>query len=246
MHVETNETLDDLGYSGLKVYQARKGYRFSLDPFLLAGFARLASFSGTLVDLGCGNGVLPLLAAAWSQARSIIGIERQPAMVGRARRSVVLNGLEGRVRIEQGRVQEVSRFVPVQSVDLVLTNPPFRRPGSGRIAPGDERGAARHELDGSLEDFLRAAAFVLRNGGRLCLVHLSERLADVFCGMRAVNIEPKRVRLVHPRVGEPANLVLVEGRRASAPGLEVEPPLYVYERDGYSQQVEGCYRGGSL
>ncbi len=239
--ISPHETLDDLGCSGVKIIQAKDGYRFSLDPFLLAGFACLRGSSGTIVDLGCGNGVLPLLAASWSEAERIAGIECQPAMVGRARRSVALNGFDDRVAILAGRVQEVPQLLPVQNADLVLANPPFRPPRSGRIAPDDERAMARHELAGGLDDFVRAAAFLLKNGGRFCLIHLAERLADLLMSLRQAAIEPKRLRLVHSRRHEPAKLVLVEGRRAGRPGLVVEPPLVVYEGEGYSAEVLACY-----
>ncbi|TYO96066.1 tRNA1Val (adenine37-N6)-methyltransferase [Geothermobacter ehrlichii] len=237
-----DETLDELGHTGLSLIQAKAGYRFSLDPFLLCGFAPLAEMAGRrLVDLGCGNGVIPLLAARQSAAARIVGIEQQPAMVERARRSVRLNGLDDRIEILAGRVQDVPELLPVQSVDLVLSNPPFRPPRSGRIAPDDERAAARHELAGGLDDFVRAAAFLLKNGGRFCLVHLTERLTDLLTLLRQASIEPKRLRLVHSRRKEPARLVLVEGRRAGRPGLTIEPPLVVYEGEGYSAEVLACY-----
>jgi len=153
-----------------------------------------------------------------------------------------LNGLQQRVKICAGDVREIAAFQAAQSADLVLSNPPFRPASSGRLAEGDERAAARHEWAGGLEDFLRAAAYLLKNGGRFCIVYLAERLTELLALMQQFKIEPKRLRMVHSRAGQGAKLVLVEGRRAARPGgLQVEPPLYVYEGEEYSSELKEIY-----
>ncbi len=107
-----------------------------------------------------------------------------------------------------------------------------------------ERAAARHELSGGLRDFLHAAAFLLKDGGRIYLVHLAERLAELLATMREERLEPKRLRCVHSRQGEEARMVLVEGRKGGKGGMRVEPPLIVYCDEGYSQEIQEILRGG--
>lgn len=222
-----HETIDPLGLTDLRLIQPRKGCRFSLDPFLLCGFCGFGN-ARTIYDLGCGNGVIPLLAAARSKAEKVVGIERQPQMVERARRSVDLNGMQDRVTVLEGDLRQVKARCQGQEADLVLANPPFRVPGNGRISTHDERAAARHELAGGLEDFLRAAHYLLRDGGRCCLVFLPERLAELLARMTRCQLEPKRLRLVHHRLGDEARLVLVEGLKGGRPGLVIEPPMVLY------------------
>ena len=241
-----DETIDPLGLSGLRMIQPQKGYRFSMDPFLLCGFSGFRD-ERVIYDLGCGNGVIPLLAAERSSAGMVVGIERQVQMVERARRSVVMNNLHSRVTILAGDLQQVRQFSPAQAADLVLANPPFRAAAKGRISPDDERAAARHELAGGLEVFLQAAHYLLRDGGRCCLVFLAERLAELLAMMRQVRLEPKRLRLVHHRLASEACMVLVEGVRQGRPGLVVEAPLIVYAGEGeknYSAEVLAMYAGG--
>lgn len=236
----SEETLDELRIGKLKILQAKNGYRFSLDPVLLCAFARVGK-GARVADLGTGSGVIPLILARRTEAGKIVGIERQAEPAERARRSVALNDLEGRIRILEGDVREIGRFFAPQSFDVVLSNPPFRAPGSGRLAPADERAAARHELAGGLEDFLRAAAWLLPPGGRFYIIYLAERLAELLEGMRRAGLEPKRLRCVHGRLGEPARMVLVEGRRGGRPGLALEAPLLVFSGEDYSDEVRGLY-----
>lgn len=241
--VREGETVDDLRLGGLRIIQAQKGYRFSLDPVLLCAFAQVKP-GERVADLGTGSGVIPLILARRTGSASIVGLEIQPAMADRARRSLCLNGLEQRVEIIETDLRALPGELPPQGFDVVLSNPPFRKPGSGRIAPGDERAAARHELAGGLEDFLRAAAHLLGDGGRFYLVYLAERLAELMEQMRACRLEPKRLRMVHGRRTEEARMVLVEGRKGGRQGLQVEAPLFVWEGEGYSEEVLGMYGEG--
>jgi tRNA1Val (adenine37-N6)-methyltransferase len=235
------DSLDDLIIGGLKIYQPEHGYRHSIDPVLLSGFVGDVT-QARIVDLGTGNGIIPLLLASRGAAL-VTGLELQPAMVARARRSVALNALEGRVRIVEGDLRDLPAELIAGACELVTANPPFRRIESGRIAPNGERAAARFELHGGLDDFLRAAASLLGSGGRFCIVFLAERLAELLAGMRVVRLEPKRLRLVHSRAADAARLVLVEGRRDAGPGLQVEAPLILYKGEGraYSEEVLTMY-----
>jgi len=225
------------------ILQARDGYRYSLDPLLLCAFATIPA-NARVADLGTGSGVMPLLLAQQGQGREFVGIELQPELAARAAASVRLNGLEERVRI----VCADLRALPAElagGFDVVLANPPYRRAASGRVAPGAERAAARHELAGGLADFLRAAAWLLRPRGRCNVVHLAERLAELLAEMRAYRLEPKRLRLVHARAEAAAKLVLVEGRKDARPGLTVAAPLIVYgagEGRDYSGEMRAIFK----
>ncbi len=240
--VAPDETLDDLRCGGLKIIQGKSGYRFSLDPVLLCAFTRINA-GESVVDLGSGSGVIPLLLAKRTTAKAITGIELQPSLADRARRSVLLNGFEGRVRILQQDLRRVRSFLPPQCCEVVVSNPPYRSLGGGRTAPTTERATARHELAGGLEDFLAAAHYLLKQGGRFYLIYLAERLAELLAAMREQRLEPKRLRCIHALPGEGARMVLIEGRKNGKPGLTVEAPLYVYAGEDYSAEVLAMYEG---
>ena len=237
-----DETLDDLTVGGLKILQAKNGYRFSIDPVLLSAFIPSLN-NARLVDLGTGNGIIPLLLAARKEAQSITGVEIQPDMVERARRSVELNGLEETIRIVPGDIRELPEELPAGGYDVVTVNPPYRAPDTGRVAPGSERAMARHELSGGLADFLNAAASLLKSGGRFYIVYLADRVAELLSEMRSCRLEPKRLRTVHPHEGEAARMVLVEGRKGGRQGMVVEAPLIIYKGEGrdYTEEVLAMY-----
>lgn len=239
--VRSDETLDTLHVGDLQIIQKKSGYRFSLDPILLCNFGRIGKGEDVL-DLGTGCGVIPLLLARKTAARRIVGIELQPEMADRARRSVLLNGLGHKVEIVPGDVRRITveEFAP-GAFSVVFANPPFRRPQTGRTAPTVERATARHELAGGLEDFIRVASRLLNDGGRFYIVFLADRLAELLALMRRERLEPKRLRCVHGRAGERARMVLVEGRKGGRPELVLEPPLFVYEGEGYSPELRDIY-----
>ncbi|MDT8903682.1 tRNA1(Val) (adenine(37)-N6)-methyltransferase [Anaeroselena agilis] len=239
------ERLDDLLIGGLKIIQQADRFRFSLDAVLLAHFATVKR-GAAAVDLGAGTGVLGLLLAARG-AKRVTGVEISPEMADMARRSVGVNALDDRLAVVCADVRAIPEgaLLAGRNWDLVVANPPYRPLGGGGVSPREELALARHELAGGLDDFVAAAAFLLKDRGRLAMVHLPERLTDVVGALRREGVEPKRLRLVHPAPGKAAKLLLAEGVRGGRPGLKVEPPLYVYGEDGcYSRELTAYYQAG--
>ncbi|MBI2990645.1 MAG: tRNA1(Val) (adenine(37)-N6)-methyltransferase [Deltaproteobacteria bacterium] len=224
------ETVDTLFHGKLRIIQAKRGYRFSLDAVLLAHFATLRG-SDRVVDLGTGNGVIPLILARLHPAVEIVGVELQEEMARRALRNVNLNRLEERVKILRGDVCSVEEVLPPESVAAVVCNPPYRRPASGRVNPDAEKRIARHEIKARLADFIRAGSYLLRRGGHMALVYPAARMVDLLQTMRQEEIEPKRLRLVHSYEGSAATLALAEGIKGAGTELRILPPLVVYTRD---------------
>ncbi len=243
------ETLDELSLGGLKLYQSVSGYRYSLDPILLANFIHPAE-GDRVLDLGTGSGVLALIIARLYPVAAVQGIEIQPSMAERALRNVTLNQLENKICVTHGDLRSISDFVAPQSCQLVVSNPPFRPADGGRIAPDNERAMARHQLAGDLNDFILAARSCLIHGGRFAVIYLAERLAELLSCLTGKGLEPKRLRMIHGAPGSEARLVMVEARKGGKTGLVVLPPLYIYEDVGtarnYSAEVLAMYdtKGG--
>ena len=173
------------------------------DALALGRFATLRR-GDRVCDLGCGSGVLLLLAAGREEMLTLTGVDRDPWAVTLTGRNLLDNRLPGRVITADVCCRE--ELPPPESFDVVLCNPPYYPAGSG----GDG-GAARMEDGGTLEDFLSAAAYLLRAGGRLAMVHRAERLTDLLCGLRKHRLEPKRIQAQPP-------MVLVEAVKNARPG----------------------------
>ena len=243
---QSRDTLDTLFQGKLRIYQSRTGYRISLDPVLLAQFISLQEVD-TVMDLGTGNGVLPLILAFMYPSLSITGLEIQTTMAARAVKNVQLNGFESRVRIARVDVCVAPQHFAPESFDAVICNPPYRGPGSGRLSPNSERRGARHETLAKLEDFVRAASYLLRRKGRLAMIYSAGRSVDLLMAMRAHRVEPKRLRMVHSYAAGEASMVLAEGVKGGNSGITILAPLVVYdENKDYTAEVERMLAGNAM
>ena len=214
---------DTLWPGGPRFEQSGDGYKLSTDSVLLAHFAAPLR-AGTILDLGCGAGVLTVLLALSHPRARVDGIELQPAAAALCRRNLAENGLPDG-GILTGDLRAHRTLLPAGSYDLVVSNPPYFAADSGYTAPDPARAAARDERECTLDDLCAAAGYLCRWGGAFALVHRPERLADVFSALRAHGLEPKRLRLVQHRFDRAPSLALIEARRGGRPGLTVCAPL---------------------
>lgn len=237
-----HETLDELSGYDLRIIQPRHGYRFSVDPLLLADFARVRD-GESCADLGTGCGVIALLLARLAQNSSVTAIEFQQVMADIANRNVALNNLSERVRIVEDDVLSLKTHFPVDSFDLVVSNPPYRRPGTGKVSPRRGRDEARHETSAALSDFLAAAKYLVKPSGRICLIYHTCRLAELMAQAAVQKLAPLRLRMVHGNTRMDARMFMVELAKGRTGELKVEPPLFVRgEEGGYSEEKLKIYR----
>jgi tRNA1(Val) A37 N6-methylase TrmN6 len=237
-----NERADDLLRNDLKIIQSDDVFSFSMDAVLLARFCSVPA-RGKVMDLCTGNGVVPLLVSTRTKAR-LWGVEIQERLADMASRSVKLNGLEDRIHIENGDLKEIHQKVGMGTYDLVTVNPPYLPVTAGEQNMNVHFAAARHEIFCTLEDVVAACSRLVKYGGKVAMVHRPGRLVDILTLMRKYRLEPKRVRFVHPRVGDEANMVLVEGIREGKPDLRMLPPVIVYGPEGgYTEELMGIYYG---
>jgi tRNA1Val (adenine37-N6)-methyltransferase len=232
------ETIDELRAYDLRMIQPADGYRFSLDPLLLADFAG-AGEAMRVIDLGAGSGIIPLIMARSFLSAEIVGVEFQEEMASLAGRNVELNGLSHRVEIIFADILSLRKRFPVSSFDLVVANPPYRRQGSGRISPKSGRDRARHETTATLADFLEIAKYLVTPKGCIKFIYHPVRLAELCVVAESLNLSLLRIRTVHGRAGAEARMVLLEMAKGRKGDLEVLPPLFVYgEGEEYSDEVK--------
>lgn len=219
--------------------QPASGFRFGTDSLLLAAFAARGG-GRKVLDLGSGCGVAGFgYQLMKDHDVHLAGLDRDPAMVEAAQANAEALGLAPLSRFHLADVRDPSPFPSschMGTTDLVLCNPPYRQPGTGRL-PAPERQDARFALHGNIDDFVHTGSRALRTGGRFCLVHLAEQLPDIMTCFLRHGCQPKRLQCVHPREGERAKLVLLEARKAGGAGLRVEPPLILHEGEGLSAQA---------
>lgn len=242
--VRDGERVDHLNIGDLKIIQNPRKFCFGIDAVMLANFVTVKK-GDTVVDFGTGTGIIPIILAGKTGAARIIGIEIQEDMVDMANRSINMNKLDDRIKLFAGDIKNAHSFIRQGSADLVVSNPPYMDHGHGLINPDDSKAIARHEILCTLEDIVKSAGRVLRNGGRLALIHRSSRLADVLLCMREYEIEPKRLRMVHSHSDSQSNLFLVEGIKEGGRFLKVLKPLVIYAGDSeYTHEINNIYYRG--
>lgn len=236
---KSEETIDTLFGGRLEIRQQKKGYRFSIDALLLAHFAE-PRLTDRVIELGTGCGVISLILVFRRKTEAVVGVEVQPSLANLARQNVSLNRFSSQIEIWERDF----RYLPGEGrvFDCALCNPPYRRVGSGRVNPQEEKALARHEINATLEDVLRAACHLLKNKGRFCSIYPASRTADLFQGLRRFHLEPKRVQFVHSRPQEDACLVLVEALKEGKTQVKVLPPFVLYGPGGrYTPQAEELF-----
>lgn len=235
------ERIDDLQWMGLKIIQSPDAFRFGMDAVLLADFASVKP-RGRVCDLGTGTGILPLLLYGREQTIVCDAVELQADAADRAQRTVRLNSLEAVITVHAKDLTAVKDFLPHAAYDLVICNPPYSAEADALPSPRPALRAARQEGSCTLADVAAAAAFLLRHHGRLALMLPAARLTDAMHVLRARQLEPKRLRMVHSAADRPARLCLIECMLYAHPGITVEPPLITHGPDGAeSDEVRRIY-----
>ena len=198
--------------------------------------------NGPVIDLCSVTGIIPFILAGKTEAKKITGIEIQEDMVEMANRSVEFNNLNERVQFINKDLKDNKGIKSLDKVDVVTVNPPYKLANSGILNPKDKMAIARHEVCCTLEDVIRTSRTLLKDNGRLFMVHRPERLVDILSLMREYKIEPKRIRMVHPSAKKAPNIVLIEGQRDGGRFFKWEDPLYVHNEDGsYTEEIDKIY-----
>lgn len=239
--MNNNERIDDLQINGRRIIQSPDRFCFGMDAVLLSGFAKVKKGESVL-DLGTGTGILPILLDAKTEGGHFTGLEIQPESADMARRSVILNNRQDKIDIVTGDIKNALNILGAASFDVIVTNPPYMNQNHGITNPESPKAIARHELLCSLEDVIRQTGSLLKVNGRMYMVHRPFRLPDIMELMNECGIEPKKMRFVHPYVDREPSMVLIEGVRGGNRRLTVEKPLVIYDGPGeYSEEIKRDY-----
>jgi tRNA1Val (adenine37-N6)-methyltransferase len=177
--------------------------------------------------------VIPLvLAHRKSTAERIIGIEIQPELARLAHQNVKDNGLGDQIEIREMDLRQVSSWFSPGIFELVLANPPYRKAGSGRVNPNNQKAVARHELAATLPDVFGSARYLLPQGGRVALIYPATRLAHLLSSAHEQGFNPKHLRIIYSYPDGPARLVHLECRKGGGEEIQIAPPFYIYRENG--------------
>lgn len=227
-----------LNYDKLKIVQNKDMFSFSLDSILLPNFVTINKSISKILDIGTGNAPMPIILSTKTSAK-IIGVEIQKEVYDLAKESVELNNLENQIEIINGDIREIYKKWETDTFDLIVCNPPYFKLNEGsNLNKSDYKSVSRHELTLNLNDIMMISKKLLKNNGKIAIVHRPDRLVEIIETMKKNNIEPKRIRFVHPKKGKEANTVLIEGSKNGNAGLIVMEPLIAhYDNNEYHSDV---------
>ena len=237
-----NERIDDLEYKNLKIVQDKDGFCFGIDSVLLSDFAKEIRSKSIVLDLGTGNGVLGILLCGKTNLSKIYGVEIQEDMANIAQKSINLNKLNNRFEIINDNIKNLNSYFKNDSIDAIISNPPYKKNNSGLKNESQKKLIARHEITANLEDFISVSSKLLKSNGSLYMVHRPERLADLFYLLKKYKLEPKKLRFVQSFTNSKPKFFLIKATKNANSFLNIEQPLIIYNSDGsYTDEILKIY-----
>lgn len=241
-NLKENERIDDLEYKGLKIIQNIEGFCFGIDSILLADFAKEIKRNSRVIDLGAGTGIIGILLCAKTEISHMVGVEIQEEVYDIAKRNVKLNKLEEKFTLMNINIKELGKRQEIGKFDAIVTNPPYKKDNTGIQNENEKKLISRHEITANLEDFIRISSQLLKDKKDLYMVHRPDRLVDIIALLRKYKLEPKKLKLVYPKLEKEPNLILIKATKNAKPFLKVEKPLYVYKENGeYTDEILKIY-----
>lgn len=235
-----DEQLDDLQLNGLKIIQKKSGFCFGVDAVLLANFVK-SKKDATVVDLGTGTGIISVLINAKSNVKKIYAVEIQERIADMAKRTMHLNNMSDKIEVMNINLKDTCKYLQKQSVDIVVSNPPYMQKEK-LTSPNEMQRISRNEIFCDIDDVMSTASELLKFGAKMYMVHRPTRLCDILVAARKHDLEPKQMRMVYPRLGKPANLVLLSFTKNAKSELKMLEPLFIHEQDGsYTKEVRDIY-----
>lgn len=245
---EQPERTDDAMYRGaVRVFQHRRGYRFSFDAVLLAHeVARHRPRHG--IEFGTGSGIVSLCLATMLPDYRGEAYEVQASLAQLARENVERNGLGDRIGVIESDVRSLNRVGGGPTT--VFMNPPYFGAGEGTPSPNRERALARHQENGSLLDLLRVAKQVAA-GGRVVFVYPGEREVAAVAALRGAGLTDIAARRVLPREGGPATFVVLHAGLSDNGTFRLLQPIVLHDASGAPTEahlaiVDGLLPTGAL
>ena len=234
---------DHLFGKKINISQPEKGYHFSMDPFILAAHIKPMGFE-KIIDVGCGCGVIPLLLAAKYPGLRITGVEIQKELVRFAKKNVINNMLEKTIHIIHNNIKNIDVLDINGKADIIVSNPPYKKKGSGRLNPHSQKAIARHEIFLDIDLLLKCSNRLLKEQGRLYIILPAQRLSELMPTMEKYKFSLDLIRFVHIKKNEEAKLVILRAIKGNlCKPCTTAPPFYVYDFDNrFTKEYDSVFK----
>lgn len=234
-----DETLDDLNKVNKKIIQKKNGFRFSIDAVLIANFIDIRHKGTTVMDIGTGSGIIPLLLSENENILKIFGVEIITENAILAKRSIEYNNLDNKIEIINKDIKELS----VDSkIDMIVTNPPYIKSDNGKKSENSVKAISKHEVKLTLEELVINSRRILKSGGSFNIVCRTDRFQEIVNLLSENNFFAKRIRMVHVKPGKNSILFMIEAVKDKKYTPEILEPIYLYDENGsYTEEILKYY-----
>ena len=236
MKIKPSWIKNSLGYdNNLFIYQDKQMFNYSVDTILLANLMTLNSKVNYVLEIGTNNCALSIFLSQRDPNLKIDALEIQAEAIELAKHNLKMNQLENQINLIHQDFNDYWKehnLSQSKKYDAIVCNPPFYRKET-KIKQGISKSLlqATHEISLNLEQIILGAAKIIEQKGYLALIIPPERIVDCFTLMRQYGFEPKRVKMIHPRINQKAILAFIEARYQTGWGTLFEENIYLHPED---------------
>lgn len=223
------KTFEEIKNYNIALFQPKSGYRYNEDSFYIIEFIKNVKKNAKVIELCAGVGIIGLcLLRKFPHIQKITFVELQKNMCEILEENIGINELKEKTEIINSDYRKINKKL-FTSFDILIANPPYRKLNTGRISNDLLKAKSRHELEGSLEEFMEISSKLLKDKGKLYFIFLAERLNEVFNAMTKNFLEPKKLQFIYPKKNSEGKLILVEGVKKGNTGIKILPPIFIDE-----------------
>lgn len=227
--IKEDEVLENLDES-YKIIQTKDGYKYGIDTVLLSKFFKLNISKKNnlkIIDIGTGNGILPVLLYKLKNISEIDGVDIQNANIERANRALILNNIKDKITFIRTDIKE---YLKSNYYDIVISNPPYMKVDGKMINENEHKKISRHEINLNLVDFIKAAKRLLKPIGKLCFIHRTHRLVEIIKELEANKFCVSKIIFIYSE-NNTSSMMYVEALKGKKAKLEVENYFMIEGKD---------------
>ncbi len=211
--------------SNIKLYQPQTGYRFSMEPFVLARSVEDSlkhhSHNLKVADFGSGCGIIALLIAKKFTKARIYAIEKNREMRAIIAKNIRLNSLNN---IE---IVETSSDIQTNGIDILVSNPPYFTDRHYRTSK--KHRTEKFETHINIDELISEARRILNNKGLFFISYHSTRIAELIEKLKNNNFGIKSITPAYGAENRPAQFIVLEAQLSGKDFVLIKPSVNLRE-----------------
>ena len=209
-----------------KIIQKVGGYKYGEDTILLFKLfqASLNKKNIKLLDIGTGNGILPILLSDNEFLSELVGIDIQKENIDRANEALQLNKIEKNILFE---CMDIREYRKSNYFDVIISNPPYMNDNGKKINENEHKAISRHEIKLSLNELISNAKRLLKPIGLLYFIHRTHRLVEIIKALDKNNFSIKKIIFIYSAQNNKSTMMFVEAVKGKKIKLEIQN-YYIY------------------